>query len=405
MGDWKIGMTAPALTDEKLQRRTLALVFVTVFLDLLGVGILIPIIPYLVRQFQTDATTVGVLSLSYSAAQFIASPILGVLSDRYGRRPILVFSIFGSAIGYFLFGWAGSLWLMFFARIVDGITGGNISTAQACLADISRPEDRAKNFGLIGMAFGLGFIIGPALGGFLSKISIHAPAYGAGCMALVTSIFAYFLLPETLPPERRKAGAARWSDLNPLRPVITAFQNSALRVLLISLFLLNFAFAALQTNFSVFTLARFQWSAEDNAWIFAFIGLMVAFNQGYLIRRLTKVVQERTLAMWGFALFGPGFVLIALATEGWMLYVASGLIATGSSFTNPTLTSFISQRVSNKEQGSILGTTQAVLSLTRVFGPLWAGLVFDHFGAGSPYWSGAAFIVVAALCAWPVFRK
>jgi MFS family permease len=331
--------------------------------------------------------------------------VLGVLSDRYGRRPVLVFSILGSALGFFVFGWAATLWLMFLARIVDGITGGNISTAQACLADISSPQDRAKNFGLIGMAFGLGFIIGPALGGVLSKISIHAPAYGAGCMALLTSVFAFFLLPETLPPERRKTGRAQWSDLNPLRPVVAAFQNASLRALLVSLFLLNFAFAALQTNFSLFTLARFQWSAADNAWVFAFIGIMVAFNQGFLIRRLTQVAQERTLAMCGFALFAPGFLLIAVATEGWMLYLASGLIATGSSFTNPTLTSFISQRVSNREQGSILGTTQAVLSLTRVFGPLWAGLVFDRFGASSPYWSGAVFILVAALCAWPVFRK
>jgi len=395
----------PVLSDEKVQRRTLTLIFLTVFLDLLGVGILIPILPFLVRQFQTDATTVGLLSLSYSAAQFVATPILGVLSDRYGRRPILVFSIFGSAMGYFLFGWAGSLWLMFFARIVDGITGGNISTAQACIADISSPADRAKNFGIIGMAFGLGFIIGPALGGFLSKIDIHAPAYAAGGMALVTSLFAYFLLPETLPVERRKAGAAEWSDLNPLRPVVAAFRNEALRVLLVSLFLLNFAFAALQTNFSLFTLARFAWGPEDNAWVFAFIGLMVAFNQGFLVRKLLPIWKERPLALAGYAFFALGFLWIAVAPAGWMMYPASGLIAVGSSFTNPTLTAFISQRVSDREQGSMLGTTQAVLSLTRVVGPLWAGLVFDHFGTGAPYSTGAVFIVVAALCAWPVLRK
>ena len=395
----------PVLSDEKVQRRTLTLIFLTVFLDLLGVGILIPILPFLVRQFQTDATTVGLLSLSYSAAQFVATPILGVLSDRYGRRPILVFSIFGSAMGYFLFGWAGTLWLMFFARIVDGITGGNISTAQACIADISSPADRAKNFGIIGMAFGLGFIIGPALGGFLSKIDIHAPAYAAGGMALVTSLFAYFLLPETLPVERRKAGAAEWSDLNPLRPVVAAFRNEALRVLLVSLFLLNFAFAALQTNFSLFTLARFAWGPEDNAWVFAFIGLMVAFNQGFLVRKLLPIWKERPLALAGYAFFALGFLWIAVAPAGWMMYPASGLIAVGSSFTNPTLTAFISQRVSDREQGSMLGTTQAVLSLTRVVGPLWAGLVFDHFGTGAPYSTGAVFIVVAALCAWPVLRK
>ena len=395
----------PALLDEKVQRRTLTLIFATVFLDLVGFGILIPILPFLVRQFQTDATTVGLLSLSYSAAQFLATPILGVLSDRYGRRPVLVLSIFGSAIGYFLFGWAGSLWLMFFARIVDGITGGNISTAQACIADISPPADRAKNFGIIGMAFGLGFIVGPALGGFLSKIDIHAPAYAAGGMALITSLFAYFMLPETLPVERRKAGAAQWSDLNSLRPVVAAFRNPALRALLVSLFLLNFAFAALQTNFSLFTLARFSWGPEDNAWVFAFIGFMVAFNQGFLVRKLLPIWKERPLALAGYAFFALGFLWIAVAPVGWMMYPASGLIALGSSFTNPTLTAFISQRVSNREQGSILGTTQAVLSLTRVVGPLWAGLVFDHFGTGSPYSTGAVFILVAALCAWPVLRK
>ena len=208
--------------QEAQQRRTLTFVFLTVFLDLLGAGILIPIMPYLVRQFRSDAFTVGMLAVSFSLAQFVAAPVLGALSDRVGRRPVLLFSIVGSAFGYFLFGWAGSLWVMFLARIVDGATGGNISTAMAAIADTSKPEDRAKNFGLIGMAFGLGFIIGPALGGLLSKISIQAPAYGAGVIGLVTATFGYFMFPETLPVERRKTGLISAAEANPLRSVAGA---------------------------------------------------------------------------------------------------------------------------------------------------------------------------------------
>jgi MFS family permease len=392
------------MSTAQAQRRTLTFVFLTVFLDLLGAGILIPILPYLVRQFRTDAFTVGLLSVSFSAAQFFAAPVLGVLSDRFGRRPVLLFSILGSAVGYFLFGWAGTLWLMYFARIVDGVTGGNISTAMAAIADISDPKDRAKNFGLIGMAFGLGFIIGPALGGLLSKVSLQAPAYGAACISLVTAAFGYFALPETLPPEKRRKGGAAWADLSPFRPIAAALERPQLRLLLGALFFLNFAFTALQTNFSNFTMERFQFTAEQNAWVFAFIGLMVAILQGGVVRRLLPVFGEVRLAVVGFLVFIAGFLVLAAAWIPWWVYPSMALISVGSAFTNPTLNAMISRRASAVEQGSILGTTQSVLSLTRVFGPAWAGLVFDHFGSGAPYWTGAAFIGLALLLALPAMR-
>lgn len=383
------------------QRRTLTFVILTVFLDLLGAGILIPILPYLVRQFRSDAFTVGMLSVSFSLAQFVAAPLLGALSDRIGRRPVLLFSILGSAGGYFLFGWAGSLWVMYLARIIDGITGGNISTAMAAIADVSKPEDRAKNFGLIGMAFGFGFIIGPVLGGVLSKISLQAPAYGAAVIALITAAFGFFAFPETLPVERRNTKSA---ELNPLRPIAAAFARPEMRTLLLALFFLNFAFAGLQTNFSNFTMDRFQFTADQNAWVFAFIGVLAAVMQGGVVRRLIPVFGESKLALAGFGLFTAGFLLLAASWIPWWVYPAVGLIAVGSSFTNPTLNAMVSRRAGPSEQGSILGTTQSVLSLTRVFGPLWAGVVFDHFGSGAPYWTGAGWIALALVLVLPELR-
>ncbi|MBI2689107.1 MAG: MFS transporter [Acidobacteria bacterium] len=387
------------------ERRTLVFVFLTVFLDLLGAGILIPIMPYLVRQFRTDAFTVGMLSVAFSVAQFIAAPLLGAWSDRIGRRPVLLFSIVGSAFGYFLFGWAGSLTVMFLARILDGATGGNISTAMAAIADTSAPQDRAKNFGLIGMAFGLGFIIGPALGGLLSKISIQAPAYAAGCIGLVTATFGYFKFPETLPAERRKSGLVSASEANPLQSVAAALARPEIRMFLFALFFLNFAFAGLQTNFANYTLDRFHFGPDDNAWVFAFIGFLAALMQGVVVRKLMPVLGERNMAIQGFLLFVVGFIIVAGAPTSVWLFPGVALIAVGSSFTNPTLNALISQRSAATEQGSILGTTQSVLSLTRVAGPAWAGIVFDRYGPASPYWTGAAFIAFAMLLALPDLRS
>ena len=399
------GAAPPEPTTDPKQRRTLIFVFLTVFLDLLGAGILIPIMPYLVRQFRTDALTVGMLSVAFSIAQFVAAPVLGALSDRIGRRPVLIFSILGSAFGYFLFGWAGSLWVMFIARIIDGATGGNISTAMAAIADTSAPKDRAKNFGLIGMAFGLGFIIGPALGGILSKISLQAPAYAAGCVALVTATFGYFFFPETLPPERRKTGMVTLAESNPLQSVAGALARPEIRMFLFALFFLNFAFAALQTNFSNYTIERFQFGPDDNAWAFAFIGVLAALMQGVVVRKLMPILGERTMAIQGFVLFFVGFLLVAYAPTAFWLFPGIALIAIGSSFTNPTLNAMISQRSAANEQGSILGTTQSVLSLTRVAGPAWAGFIFDRMGPSSPYWAGAAFIALALFLALPDLRS
>ncbi len=376
-------------TEQKVSKHALTVIFLTVFLDLLGVGILIPIIPFLVRQFQNDAFTVGLLALSFSAAQFVASPFLGALGDRYGRRPVLLISMFGTAIGYFVFGWATALWILFAARILDGVTGGNIATAQAYIADISSPQDRAKNFGLIGAAFGLGFIIGPAMGGILSKISLSAPAYAAGILSLVTVVAMYFFLPESLPKERRRKEPIQLGDLNPVRQIALSVRRPTLSLVFLAWFLMHFAMSALQTNFAVFSFDRFQMGPDANAAIFAVIGLAGAFTQGYLIRKISNRWEGIQLITGGATLAVIGFLGIAWTPEIWGLYVACVAIALGFGIASPSLTGVLSRLVPPQEQGKILGVSQSLASLARVIGPGWAGLLYDHVGMGAPYWTGA----------------
>lgn len=391
--------TLLATAQSTVSRKALAFIFITVCLDLLGVGILIPVIPFFVGQFNQDALMVGLLALSYSAAQFIASPALGLLSDRYGRRPVLLISVVGTGLGYFLFGFANALWLLFTARLIDGFTGGNISVAQAYIADVSSPKDRAKNFGLIGAAFGLGFIIGPALGGWLSQISLQTPAFVAGVLSLFTAAFGFFVLPESLPPERRQREPIALKELNPLRQVGDALRRPDLRRFLLANFAQNFAFSGLQTNFALFTFVRFGLGPQQNGGLFAYIGLVSGLMQGVITGLLVKRFNEQQLTIVGLGLMTLGYAGVALAPEAWTLYPAITLIAVGGGIAIPTLTSTISKRVSPRQQGSILGATQALSSLALTVGPVWAGVTFDYLGANAPYWTGAGWLVVAALLA------
>jgi MFS family permease len=386
---------AAAGSPRTTSRRALGFIFATVFLDLLGVGILIPVIPFLVLQFTPSAPAVGLLALSYSLAQFLAAPLLGRLSDRVGRRPVLVASVLGSGVAYLVFGLATALWVMFAARIVDGLSGGNITAAQAYIADVSAPEDRAKNFGLIGAAFGLGFIVGPALGGALSHISLAAPAYAAGAMALVTALFGIFVLPESLPVEKRNAAPLSLRDLNPLRPALQALAQPALRLLMLAVFASGFASAELRTNFAVFTAGRFHMGPTENALIFSFIGVVGLLVQGVLLRRLASEFSERALALTGLAIMVIGYLAIAFVPTVPLLYAAIALVSLGGGLSTPTLTGLVSLNVGPTEQGAALGAVQSLQSLTLILGPVWAGAFFDHVGMGSPYWTAALWVLLA----------
>ncbi len=373
-----------------MKRSPLLVIFVTVFIDLVGFGIVIPVLPFYVEGTRFDASprVVGLLFASYSVMQLIFSPILGRLSDRYGRRPVLFFSLLGTSLGFFILGFATTLWMLFAGRIIDGITGGNISTAQAYVADITTEENRAKGMGMIGAAFGLGFIFGPAIGGILSKWDLnwgplHVPGAGvpfvfAGLLALANATLLYFFLPETVGPghpARARANEGRWSQL------FGAFRRPRLRVVLAVYFLFVTAFSIMTASFGLFALYRFGFDAHDTGWIFAFVGVVGALVQGGLIGRLVKRFGETPLVMLGALLFAASLLAMPLTgpeTGLGVLLAMGAAFAVGNGLATPSLTSLASKSAGAAEQGSVLGVTQSVASLARAVGPtVSAALIYS----------------------------
>ncbi|MFL6335202.1 MAG: MFS transporter [Pyrinomonadaceae bacterium] len=355
-----------------MKRSPLLVIFVTVFIDLVGFGIVIPVLPFYVEGTRFDASPrmVGLLFASYSVMQLLFTPILGRLSDKYGRRPILFFSLLGTSLGFFVLGFATTLWMLFAGRIIDGITGGNISTAQAYIADVTTEENRAKGMGLIGAAFGLGFIFGPAIGGILSRWGAHVPFLFAGGLSLANATLLYFVLPETVTPDhpaRVSAATGRWSQL------VRALRQSRLAFVLAVYFLFVTAFSVMTASFGLFTLYRFGFDAHDTGWIFAFVGVVGAAIQGGLIGRLVKMFGEPLLVIVGALLFTASLVLIPLTgphTGTAALLALGALFALGNGLATPSLTSLASKSAGAGEQGGVLGVTQSVASLARVAGPL-----------------------------------
>ena len=400
-----------------MKRSPLLVIFVTVFIDLVGFGIVIPVLPFYVEGTQFDASprVVGLLFASYSVMQLIFTPILGRLSDKYGRRPILFFSLLGTSAGFFILGFATTLWMLFAGRIIDGITGGNISTAQAYIADVTTEENRAKGMGLIGAAFGLGFIFGPAIGGILSKWGAHVPFLFAGALSLANATLLYFVLPETVTPDhpaRVSAATGRWSQL------LNAVSQTRLAFVLAVYFLFVTAFSVMTASFGLFTLYRFGFDAHDTGWIFAFVGVIGAGIQGGLIGRLVKAFGEPVLVIVGALLFAASLVLIPLTGPhtGMLALLALGaLFALGNGLATPSLTSLASKSAGAGEQGGVLGVTQSVASLARVVGPLVsAALIYSAVATvghdGKPhnmsdrsvaltFWAAAVIMFVAFLLA------
>ncbi|MEI6244089.1 MAG: MFS transporter [Acidobacteriota bacterium] len=376
----------------------LTFILLTVFIDMLGLGLLVPVIPFVARQFSDSAITVGLLSMSFALFQFFSAPILGRLSDRHGRRPLLLFSLFGSAVGYLLFGLAHSLLLLFVARIVDGISGGNSSIAQAYIADVTEPKNRSRNFGMLGAAFGLGFIIGPAMGGALSHFwGLSAPAFFAAGLALANTIFGFFVLPETRPVETRTRVPMTFRALNPIGGVIRGMQHEHLGPVFLAIFAFNLAFSGLQSNFALFTHARFGWGPQENAALFVVIGVVTAVTQAAIVRRLVKTYRDQSIALAGLMIQSLAYLMTAFAPVAWTIYVWQAVMSLGVGITIPTLQGIVSNSVSDQEQGVMLGTMQSVMALTRIVGPVGAGVVFDLLGPGAPYWSGAIMIAIAAV--------
>jgi MFS family permease len=333
--------------------------------------------------------------MSYSAAQFLAGPLLGALSDRYGRRPVLILSVLGSALAYLAFGFASALWVMFAARIIDGLTGANYTTAQAYVADITPPAQRGARFGLIGAALGLGFIVGPALGGLLSTISLQAPAFGAAALSFAAAAFGAFALPESLPASARGTGPLRLAAINPLRLVGEAVRQPALRGVFLAVFAAGIALSTLRTNFAVLTAVKFQLGPGSTGAFLFYAGVISVIMQGGVLRRIGGLWPSRSIATVGLGVMACGFVGLAVAPAVWALYVALLLYGVGSALSMPMLTSIISGAAPATEQGAALGASQAVQSLSFIVGPLWAGRLFDVWGPSAPYSTGAVWLALA----------
>ena len=394
--------------NEKFFTKPLIIIFITVFIDLIGFGMVIPILPFFAETAPFNATPfeIGLLLASYSVMQFIFSPILGRLSDKYGRRPVLFLSLLGSAVGYLVIGFGSALWIVFLGRIIGGITGGNISTAQAYIADVTTRENRAKGMGLFGAAFGLGFILGPAIAGILSKYGIHVPFLFAAVLSFANAVALYFFLPETRNKESHKNLVTK----NRFAVLLESLKDSRFTTITILYFLVVTAFSIMTTAFVLFTMFRFGYNAEQNGYLFAYIGFLAIIMQGALFSRLANKFGEAWLVVVGcLLLVGSLFVVpfVGPNSGGLVgLLVGIGFFSLGNALSSPALTSLASKNADEHEQGKALGIMQSAASLARAVGPIIGGFLLnnavnqiDDFTIYRTYWTAAAIMFLALLVA------
>lgn len=359
---------------------------------MLGYSMILPLLPFFVQKQGGDAALVGGLQALYAFLQLFSGPVLGSLSDHYGRKPILVACLFGTAIAYAMFGFANSLLFLFFAVLLDGLTGNNLTTSFTYVADITTADERSRGMSIVSAGFGLGLIAGPALGGLLSSYGLFVPAFIAAGIALLNTIYGIFILPESLPPEKRSLHKPSLNFISQLKII---FNIKTIRFLLLSIFFLNFAFAGLQTNFPLFSNTRFDWDARQNGLFFAFVGLVSVFVQGFLFGRIQPKVGERRLSILGLVLMSLGMAGLALAPQAWMMYPIVAIAAFGSSISIPALSGMLSNRVPSNEQGRLMGGNQVLFSLTAILGPALAGISFEKIGITAPYWLGSGLVLIA----------
>jgi multidrug resistance protein len=367
----------------------LVIIFITVFIDLLGFGIIIPLLPFYAQSFGASALTIGLLSTVFSLMQFLVAPFCGRWSDRIGRRPIILIGLLGSCIAYVALALADTLALIFAARILGGIAGGNIPTAQAYIADITTPENRAKGMGLVGAAFGLGFIFGPAIGGILTRFGPSTPMWCAAALCLANFTAALFLLPES---RHGQPGTPSFGRLDLWR---RARRHPGLILLLSVFFLVSTAFSGFEATFALFTERRLGFTAETIGYVFAFIGVILAVVNGLLVGRVVPVVGERRIIPFAIATIGIGIALVPTAHTVPVLFMVCGVLALGMGFNNPALTSAVSRVSDTSEQGGMLGLAQSLAALGRIVGPAWGGFLFDRAGIAAPFLSGGVVMSVA----------
>ena len=391
--------TAPALV----------FIFITLLLDVTGLGIVIPVFPKLITQLihgnlSQASHWSSLLTPAYALMQFVFSPVLGNLSDRYGRRPVLLFSLFGFGLDYILQGFAPSIGWLFVGRILAGITGASFTTATAYIADISPPEKRAQNFGLVGAAFGVGFILGPAIGGFLGQYGPRVPFFVAASLTMINFLYGFFILPESLAPENRRP--FNWRRANPVGSLLLLVKYPVILGLVASLVLIYIAGFAVQGTWTYYTMEKFRWDEKTVGLSLAAIGLSFAIVQGGLSRVLIpKLGQQRSVYV-GLVFSAIGFALFGFANQSWMMFAFMAVYALGG-IAGPSIQGLISNQVPANEQGELQGALTSLTSTTSIFGPLIMNNLFYFFTSpmaptylpGAPFFLASVLIVVSVLLA------
>lgn len=383
-----------------MENKRLFTLFLIVFIGLLGFSIILPLLPYYAETFGADSFTIGLLVASYAAAQLIGAPILGRLSDRFGRRPVLFLSVLGTFISLIMIGLSRNLVLLFASRILDGLTGGNISVAQAYITDVTDPKDRAKGLGMIGAAFGLGFIFGPVTGGFLSRWGYALPAYVAAGLTLVSLVMIVLWLPESLPADKRSSETKVVPSIN-VRSMLAALQRPKVGPLLHTRFFFAMAFSMFQSIFSLYALKRFNLSAQDTGLVLTYVGVLSVIVQGFLIGRMTARISEETLIFVSTLLMTIGSVGWALAGSVPVLLIVMIPLAFAGGTLNTVINSAITRAAPRVEAGGLLGLSASLESLTRVIAPSLGGLLLDKVGAPAP---GVFSAVILAWLSFYVWR-
>ncbi len=385
----------------------LGFIFVTLLIDVIGFGIVIPVLPDLIIELShltkdtphavSYASKVGGWMLAvYAVMQFVFAPVVGALSDRYGRRPVLLGSLFGFAVDYLFMALAPTLSWLFVGRIIAGIMGASFTTGGAYIADISAPEKRAQNFGIMGAAFGLGFIIGPLLGGLIAEFGLRAPFYACAGLTAVNWMFGFFILPESLKAENRRK--FEWKRANPVGTLKTLTRFPVIAGLIVSLAFIYISAHAVQTNWSYYVIEKFKWTPKDIGWSLAVVGVAFAVIQGGLIRVIIpKLGQERSVYL-GLFLYAVGFLLYGIASEGWMMYPVTIVYCLGS-IAGPALQGIMSSTIPANEQGELQGGFTSLMSLAAIVGPIMMNYVFSWFTSDNApvYFPGAAMVLGAVL--------
>lgn len=399
----------------KNRNAAVGFIFITLLIDVIGFGIIIPVMPKLISQMKhvdiSEASKYGsYLMFAYAAVQFLCAPILGNLSDKYGRRPVLLFSLFGFGIDYIFLALAPSYGWLFIGRIIAGVTGASFTTGAAYIGDISTPENRAKNFGMIGAAFGLGFIIGPMVGGLLGKIGPRIPFYAAASLALLNWAYGYFVLPESLDKAHRRQ--FDWKRANPVGSLLHLKKFPEIGGLAVSILLISIAAHAVMSNWSYFGMYRFNWDERMVGISLGIVGLLVGLVQGLLIRVINPRLGNERSIYFGLALYAVGLFLFGVATQTWMMFVFLVPYCLGG-ITQPALQAVMSGHVPRNEQGELQGGLTSLMSLAAIIGPILMNNLFSYFThnkapvilPGAPFFLGSVLMFCSALIAYKTLHK